>query len=234
MSCGGRTRRNWLNCCNEKLGWKLEKNYPTLRLVKHGNGLHRDAVESSSMKVFKNRLDRHLSWIISVNFSSLIARGSTRRVLLQGSLGFPIFLFFYLSHFTTFTCMQHIPFTPKHYLLEFGECVSVRKCGEQRATFCWPELSGFASRAGWALSWLSRYCWLLACLEKQPKKVWTHRWTGRYSWLSWPAQPCFSSWLSLQLTQQTPLPTWLEKQDQAVWLSQYHQLWVQFSWCSIP
>jgi len=44
----------------------IRKNFLPVRVVKHGNKLPREVVESPSLKIFKSRLDRHLSGMVSM------------------------------------------------------------------------------------------------------------------------------------------------------------------------
>jgi len=46
-----------------------------MRVVKHWNGLPREAVEVQSLQTFKTRLDRALSTLISLAMSLLAAGG---------------------------------------------------------------------------------------------------------------------------------------------------------------
>ena len=46
-----------------------------MRVVKHWNGLPREAVEAPSLETFKTRLDRALSTLISLAVSLLAAGG---------------------------------------------------------------------------------------------------------------------------------------------------------------
>ena len=53
----------------------IRKKFFTMRVVKHWNGLHREVVEAPSLEIFKARLDRALSTLISLAVSLLAAGG---------------------------------------------------------------------------------------------------------------------------------------------------------------
>ena len=60
VMCSGRTRSNGLKLEHRKFHTNMQKNFFTLRGMEHLKGLPREALESSSMEIFKTWLDAYL------------------------------------------------------------------------------------------------------------------------------------------------------------------------------
>ena len=76
LSLSGELKRQQPYLPSDELDTK--KKFPTIRLVKHWNGLSREAVGAPSLETFKVKLDAPLSNLIKLKTSLFTAGGWTR------------------------------------------------------------------------------------------------------------------------------------------------------------
>jgi len=63
-ACSDRTRGNDFKLKKGRFKFDIRKKYFTMRVVRHWNRLHREAVDAPSLEEFKDRLDGDLSNLV--------------------------------------------------------------------------------------------------------------------------------------------------------------------------
>jgi len=76
--CSDRTRGKGCKLKEGRFKLDIRKKFFTMRVVKHWNGLPREAVDAPSLEVFKARVDGALSNLVQWKMSLLMAGGLER------------------------------------------------------------------------------------------------------------------------------------------------------------